>query len=177
MCGIGQFYYFCLSSLTSSPGEEGQGGDSRVQKRRLKQQRKNKTTIFNRLRLICKIWRNTNNLFHNANSKLFEFSKALRKNQTETEKIIWHCLRNRKLLNLDGNLHYINVLHIFYYHEAKLIIEINGGIYNNPENQEYDQNRTIELMKIGITVIRFANEEVNNSLNRVINAIKSYLSP
>ena len=119
------------------------------------------------------------NLFYGANSKLFEFSKALRKNQTETEEIIWQCLRNRKLLNFKFRRQHAvhKFIADFYCHEAKLIIEIDGGIHNNPENQEYDQNRTIELMKIGITVIRFTNEEVNNSLDRVINAIKSCLSP
>ncbi len=39
------------------------------------------------------------NLFHDANSKLFEFSKALKRNQTEAEEIIWQCLRNRKIMN------------------------------------------------------------------------------
>ena len=83
-----------------------------------------------------------NNLFHGANSKLFEFSKALRKNQTETEEIIWQCLRNRKLLNFKFRRQHPLHQYIsdFYCHEAKLIIEIDGGIHNNPENQEYDQN-------------------------------------
>lgn len=54
-------------------------------------------------------------LFHGANSKLFEFSKALRKNQTEAEEIMWQCLRNRKILNfkLGGNIQYISLLQIF----------------------------------------------------------------
>ncbi len=119
------------------------------------------------------------NLFHGANSKLFEFSKALRRNQTEAEEIIWQCLRNRKILNFKFRRQHPIHQYIadFYCHEAKLIIEIDGGIHNNPENQEYDQNRTDELMKIGITVIRFTNQEVNNNLDEVINIIKNYLLP
>jgi very-short-patch-repair endonuclease len=119
------------------------------------------------------------NLFHGANSKLFEFSKALRRNQTEAEEIIWQCLRNRKILNFKFRRQHPIHQYIadFYCHEAKLIIEIDGGIHNNSENQEYDQNRTDELMKIGITVIRFTNQEVNNNLDEVINIIKNYLLP
>jgi len=119
------------------------------------------------------------NLFHGANSKLFEFSKALRRNQTEAEEIIWQCLRNRKILNFKFRRQHPLHQYIadFYCHEAKLIIEIDGEIHNNPENQGYDQNRTDELMKIGITVIRFTNQEVNNNLDEVINIIKNYLLP
>eukprot|EP01012_Entosiphon_sulcatum_P036337 TRINITY_DN46310_c0_g1_i1.p1 TRINITY_DN46310_c0_g1~~TRINITY_DN46310_c0_g1_i1.p1 ORF type:complete len:126 (+),score=10.51 TRINITY_DN46310_c0_g1_i1:95-472(+) len=117
------------------------------------------------------------NLFHGANSKLFEFSKALRRKQTDAEEMMWQCLRNRKLLNFKFRRQHPIHQYIadFYCHEAKLIIEIDGGIHNNPENQEYDQNRTIELMKIGITVIRFTNEDVNNNLDEVIKVIKNHL--
>ncbi|MGN7990212.1 endonuclease domain-containing protein [Pedobacter sp. 22226] len=119
-----------------------------------------------------------NNLFHGANSKLFEFSKALRRKQTDAEEMMWQCLRNRKILNFKFRRQHPVHQYIadFYCHEAKLIIEIDGRIHNNPENQEYDQNRTDELKKIGIKVIRFTNEDVSNNLDEVVNIIKSYLS-
>ncbi|TCD26279.1 endonuclease domain-containing protein [Pedobacter psychrodurus] len=118
-------------------------------------------------------------LFHSANSKLFEFSKALRKNQTEAEEIMWQCLRNRKILNFKFRRQHPLHKYIadFYCPEAKLVIEVDGGIHEKAENQEYDQNRTDELKQIGITVIRFTNEDVNNNLDKVINVIKRYLSP
>ena len=118
-------------------------------------------------------------LFHGANSKLFEFSKALRKNQTEAEEIMWQCLRNRKILNFKfRRQHPVHkFIADFYCPEAKLIIEIDGGIHNHHENQKYDQHRADELKAIGITIIRFTNEDVNNNLNEVINVIKRYISP
>lgn len=118
------------------------------------------------------------NLFDGANSKFFEFSKALRRNQTEAEEMMWQCLRNRKILNFKFRRQHPVNKHIgdFYCHEAKLIIEIDGWIHQNPENQQYDQNRTSELKKIGIKVIRFTNEAVNYNLDEVINAIKIHLS-
>lgn len=119
------------------------------------------------------------NLFHGANSKLFEFSKALRRNQTEAEEIIWQCLRNRKILNFKFRRQHPVGKYIadFYCHDAKLIIEIDWEIHNNPENQEYDQKRTDQLNDIGITVIRFTNEDVIKGLDEVINIIKNYLLP
>lgn len=116
-------------------------------------------------------------LFHGANPKLFEFSQALRRNKTEAEDIIWQCLRNRKILNFKFRRQHPVHKYIadFYCHEAKLIIEIDGGIHHNTKNQEYDTNRSNELKEIGITVIRFKNEEVNGNLDEVLNMIKGYL--
>nr|WP_316827778.1 DUF559 domain-containing protein [Pedobacter miscanthi] len=59
------------------------------------------------------------NLFDGANSKLLEFSKALRRNQTEAEEMMWQCLRNRKILNFKFTRQHPVNKHIgdFYCHE------------------------------------------------------------
>jgi len=116
-------------------------------------------------------------LFKGANAKLFEFSKALRKAQTEAEDIIWQELRNRKLLGFKfRRQHPLNkYIADFYCYEAKLVIEIDGGIHNQLENREYDKNRSHELQRIGIEVIRFTNEQINCNLNEVLMAIKGNL--
>ncbi|WP_425568849.1 endonuclease domain-containing protein [Pedobacter jeongneungensis] len=103
--------------------------------------------------------------------------EGITEKQTDAEEMMWQCLRNKKILNFKFRRQHPLHQYIadFYCHEAKLIIEIDGGIHNNPENQEYDQNRTVELMKIGITVIRFTNEDVNNNLDEVIKVIKDHL--
>jgi very-short-patch-repair endonuclease len=116
-------------------------------------------------------------LFKGANSKLFEFSKTLRKTQTDAEEIIWQSLRNRKILGFKFRRQHPLDKYIadFYCYEAKLIVEIDGGIHNKNENQEYDKNRSYELEEMGITVIRFTNEMVNSDLAKVLSDIRSYL--
>lgn len=116
-------------------------------------------------------------LFKGANPKLFEFSKILRKAQTDAEDIIWQSLRNRKILGFKFRRQHPLGMYIadFYCYEAKLVIEIDGGIHNQPENKEYDENRSIELEELGITVIRFTNEMVSCDLNKVLDIIKKHL--
>ena len=116
-------------------------------------------------------------LFKGANYKLFEFSKVLRKVQTDAEEIIWQSLRNRKLLDYKFRRQHPLHKYIadFYCNEAKLIIEIDGGIHNQVDNEEYDKNRSYELNEIGITVLRFTNEEVNGNLQMVLNSIRGHL--
>jgi very-short-patch-repair endonuclease len=53
------------------------------------------------------------------------------------------------------------------------VVEIDGQIHE--DQQEYDLGRTAELEKYGIKVIRFTNDEVNEDIQSVINAIKSHL--
>ena len=116
-------------------------------------------------------------LFKGANPKLFEFSKILRKTQTDAEDIIWQSLRNRKILGFKFRRQHPLGIYIadFYCFEAKLVIEIDGGIHNQAENKEYDENRSIELEELGITVIRFTNKEVEDNLEKVLNSIKKHL--
>ena len=57
----------------------------------------------------------------------------------------------------------------FYCHELKLGIELDGGIHD--EQKEYDQIRDKQLASIGIRIIRFRNEELND-----MNTFKKKLS-
>lgn len=64
------------------------------------------------------------NLFKGANPKLFEFSKAFRKTQTDAENIVWQNLRNRNILGFKFRRQHPVDKYIadFYCYEAKLII-------------------------------------------------------
>jgi very-short-patch-repair endonuclease len=63
----------------------------------------------------------------------------------------------------------------FYCHEKKLIIEVDGGIHKYKEIREHDKNRSSELERLGIRVIRVTNEQVLNSLRDVIQQIRQAL--
>lgn len=65
----------------------------------------------------------------------------------------------------------------FYCHEHKLAIELDGGIHNIKENQQYDAIRTDILNRYGINVIRFRNEEVLADVENVLGKIAEYLIP
>ena len=103
--------------------------------------------------------------------------RELRSNHTEAEKLLWKCIRNRKINGLkflrqhpiiydskNSMLSYF--IADFYCASKKLIIELDGAIHLN--QQEYDQNRDAIINDLGIQVIRFKNEE----LEKVVNFIK-----
>ncbi len=108
-----------------------------------------------------------------------ELCRELRKNATISERIVWNIVRNRKLNNRKFYRQYpifydLNGLQKFfiadfYNHETKLVIEIDGGYHQR--QIEYDVMRTEIINLLGIKVIRFTNEEVENNLETVINTL------
>lgn len=114
------------------------------------------------------------NLHKDANPKLYEFGRSLRKQMTEAENKLWEHLRSKKLNGLKYRrqhpLH--NYIADFYCHEKKLVIEIDGAVHTTADNAEYDKGRTYELQELGVTVIRFWNDEVINDLEGVLEKIE-----
>ena len=118
--------------------------------------------------------------FHyGAKPDIFKLANELRKNMTEAEDKLWQRLRNRKLNNLKfRRQHPVNkFIADFFCAEKELIIEVDGGIHNDPDAKEHDENRTYELEQFGLKIIRFTNEEVMNDIDRVLEEILKKTSP
>ncbi len=109
--------------------------------------------------------------------KLKAFVKELRlRRPTEAETILWDCLRNKKLGVKFRRQHIIGAfIADFCCIETRLIIELDGGYHQIPEQQTRDSERTAWLGSHGFSVIRFSNEEIICNLNEVINKIKKYI--
>jgi very-short-patch-repair endonuclease len=113
-------------------------------------------------------------IFYDAKAHIFEKAKALRKNMTDSELILWEYLKGKQLLGLRFRpQHPIDIfIADFYCHPIKLVIEIDGGIHKNSFQKEYDIGRTAELNYWGTKVIRFTNEEIECDIEQVIKEIK-----
>ena len=91
---------------------------------------------------------------------------------------MWQFLGNKNINGLKfRRQHYIkNYIADFYCSEKMLSIELDGGIHLNKEQIEYDEFRTKVLNELGITELRFTNEEIIENVTAVINKIKSELN-
>ncbi|RKE04289.1 endonuclease domain-containing protein [Marinifilum flexuosum] len=117
-------------------------------------------------------------LFYNAPPEIHKRAKELRKNMTDTEKILWEYIRNRRFKGLKfRRQHPIDIfIADFYCHELKLIIELDGKIHNTSENQEYDEGRTAELRYLGVQVIRFTNEEIDCDIKGALRRLEEFIN-
>ena len=59
--------------------------------------------------------------------------------------------------------------------EKRLVVEVDGEYHNSPEQQADDATRSLVLEQKGFHVIRFSNDVVDKSLDKVLHSIKEYL--
>jgi very-short-patch-repair endonuclease len=89
-------------------------------------------------------------------------ARLLRREQTPAEARLWEALRHHRL---DG-LHFRRQRPIgafiadFYCHEARLAVEVDGGIHTADEMRERDRQRCEIIALFGVRVLRVTNEDV-----------------
>jgi len=89
---------------------------------------------------------------------------------------LWWYLRDKRLGCKFRRQHSIGGYILdFICKEKKLIIEIDGGIHLKKENKEYDEIRDKYFDELDYKVLRFRNEEVENSVEKVVARIKGCL--
>ena len=107
---------------------------------------------------------------------LKDFAKKNRKEMTESERVLWEELRKLNCGYHFRRQHPIgDYIADFVCLKKKLVIEVDGGYHNEPQQQQNDQWRTEFMESKGYTVIRFKNEEITYDLPKVIARIKEQL--
>ena len=103
------------------------------------------------------------------------YSKALRQNLTNAERLLWHYLRNKQLDGYKFRRQQAmgNYIVDFVCLSKKIIIELDGG--QHQEQQSYDSQRDIFLQQQGYKVLRFWNNDVFNNCFGVLEKIYTEL--
>jgi very-short-patch-repair endonuclease len=93
---------------------------------------------------------------------------------TPAEALLWDRLKDAKAIgaNLRRQHPLLFFVADFYCHKARLVIEVDGGVHDQAEQHSYDEGRSHELEAIGVTVIRFTNEQVLNNADGVVAVIR-----
>ena len=100
-----------------------------------------------------------------------EFSKQLRRDQTDAERKMWQILRSRSLAGYKFRRQQPIGPYIadFCCFRPRLIVELDGG--QHAEQIEYDARRTEFLQSEGYQVIRFWDNQVLKEMDAVCEAI------
>lgn len=109
---------------------------------------------------------------HNAHVR----ARILRQDMTEAERQIWQILRSRQIQGRKFRRQVPIGPYIadFVCHEARLIVEIDGGQHDGSSRRE--ARRTEFLEKEGYRVLRFWNDEVLSNLAGVYATIAEQLA-
>jgi very-short-patch-repair endonuclease len=99
--------------------------------------------------------------------------QELRTNATMPEQKLWALLRGKQLgvkfRRQHGIGHYIVD---FYCPECRLVIEVDGDSHYTEIAQKNDALRNSYLEQLGLRVLRFTNEQVNQNMAGVYETIK-----
>ena len=101
-------------------------------------------------------------------------ARAMRRDLTPAERILWHALRHRQLTGLRFRCqHPLGPFILdFCCPERRLVVQLDGAGHQEPDQSEYDHRRAEHLRSYGYQVLRFRNQEVLRDLAGVLDRIR-----
>jgi very-short-patch-repair endonuclease len=108
-----------------------------------------------------------------VSSKLRSNARALRKNSTDAERILWSELRDHRLngASFRRQVPIKNFIADFVCHAAKLVIELDGGQHFSDDAERADASRSAIIKAQGFQVLRFSNHDVMTNRAGVLETI------
>src|ERR1043166_2715557 len=101
------------------------------------------------------------NMYYGADSFVFQRAEELRNRMTPAEEALWKQIHiNKWELKFRRQHPIANWVVDFYCHSIKLVVELDGGIHEVEDVKKNDEERESYLERMGLTVLRFRNEEV-----------------
>jgi very-short-patch-repair endonuclease len=110
-------------------------------------------------------------LRYKANLK--QSSRLLRKNLTDSERVLWSRLRGKQLSGVQfyRQKPLGDYIVDFYAPQAKLVVEVDGSQHLEGQQADEDRRRDKDLESVGLRVLRFNSREVLAEIEAVVEAI------
>ena len=112
---------------------------------------------------------------YSYNKKLVSNAQELRRNMTAEERHIWYDFLKKLPVQVKRQKNIGNYILDFYIPIAKLAIEIDGRQHKLPGHFGEDKIRDEFLNSLGITVVRYANDDIRNRFHAVAKDILNRL--
>ena len=112
------------------------------------------------------------------NPNLKEFARQLRNNSTKAEVILWQKLKNKQMYGYDFHRQkpIDNYIIDFFCYELMLAIEVDGYSHQLEEVYDKDIIKTQKLNQLGISLLRFTDNEVLKDTFNVLLAIENFIA-
>src|SRR5262249_26936570 len=100
-------------------------------------------------------------------------ARALRRNSTEAERLLWSELRDHRLggTSFRRQVPIENYIADFVCHAAKLVIELDGGQHFSDDGERADAARSAVIEANGFRIVRFSHQDVMTNRTGVLETI------
>ena len=105
------------------------------------------------------------------NQTLKEKAQELRRKSTPQENKLWHEYLRYYYVQFRRQKQFARYIVDFYCSSAKLVIEIDGSQHYTEEGLIHDRARTAYLESLGLYVLRFTNQDVDDRFEAVCKTI------
>lgn len=114
-------------------------------------------------------------IYYNQNLKLL--ARKHRNDSTKSEIKLWQELKGKQILGYKflRQKPIENYIVDFFCNKLKLAIELDGYSHNFEEIVIKDKKKELHLNSLGITVLRFDDNEVMNDINNVLRCIEIFI--
>ena len=111
------------------------------------------------------------------NPKLKEYARELRNNSTQSEIFLWMKLKGKQMYGYDFHRQkpIDNYILDFFCYELMLGIELDGYSHQLIEVHNKDLKKEKRMMELGVTILRFTDEQVTKDMENVIRAIEFFI--
>jgi very-short-patch-repair endonuclease len=113
------------------------------------------------------------------NRSLKPFSRRLRSNMTDAERMLWQRLRGKQVQGLQfyRQKPLLNYIVDFYCPKAGLVIELDGSQHLESEGRRKDAQRDRALAELGLRILRFDDRQVLAETEAVVEVIYRAVNP
>lgn len=111
------------------------------------------------------------------NSKLKELASQLRNNSTKAEVFLWQKIKGKQYHGYDFHRQkpIDNYILDFFCNELMLGIEIDGYSHDIVEVYNKDLIKEAKMKSLGISLLRFTDNQVFNDMDNVLRAIEAFI--
>ena len=109
------------------------------------------------------------------NKKLTGISQALRRQMTQQERRLWYEFLKELPITFHRQKVIGRYIVDFYCASAKIVIEIDGTQHFLDKGKQSDAERDEFLSSLGLTVLRYSNDDINTSFESVCQDIFNHL--
>ncbi|MBO4562659.1 MAG: DUF559 domain-containing protein [Clostridia bacterium] len=102
-------------------------------------------------------------------------ARALRRNMTKEERHLWFDFLKKLSVTVNRQKQLEGYIVDFLIPEARIVIEIDGSQHYTEYGLEQDAKRDERMRRMGMTVLRYSNDEINNSFDGVCLDILKHL--